>query len=178
MTKRVLLVVLCFALVAALVFTGCAPARRPYTNVTPGTRTGYTTPGTTGYETGYGNRYGTTTGYGNMSYDTMKSDQIANAVKQLPGVQNATVVVTGNTAYVGITLDRSTTAANTNNIKSQVAQVVRSTATGVNTVYVSTDVGFMNRLRAVGEGLRSGRPITGFTTELNNIIRGIAPTRW
>lgn len=190
MIKRVMLIALCFALVAALALTGCAPARRPYDN--RNTTTGYGTntgaganPGTTGYgpgyQTGYGARYGTgygTGNYNNISYDTMKSDQIATAVKQIQGVQTATVVVTGNTAYVGVVLAPNTTADNTNNIKNQVAQMVRSTATGVNTVYVSTDAGFMNRLRAVGEGLRSGRPITGFTTELNNMIRGLSPTRW
>lgn len=226
MTKRVLLIALCFVLVAALVFTGCAPARKPYTNVTPGTRTGYTTPGATGYTTpgttgyttpgatgyttpgttGYGKGtigtgYGTTgAGYGTATgttttTGTTPSDRISIAVRQIQGVQNATAVINGSTAYVGITLPGTTltgakpntgtigtttttgTKVNANDIKKRAAQMVRAAEPGVKTVYVSTDASFINRLRTVEQGVRGGSPLGGFTTELRNIVRGIKPTK-
>lgn len=46
MVKKIALFILAFALVAAVVFTGCAPARRPYYDNTTGNRTGYTGAGT------------------------------------------------------------------------------------------------------------------------------------
>lgn len=204
MTKKVLLVVLAFTLVAAMVFTACTPARRPYDNPNQydnmdTNRTGYTgagaNPGTTGYgtgyETGYGNRFGTTAGtypntgnnvgygnYRNTDENAMRADQISNVVNQIQGVENATVVVTGNTAYVGIDLSQNPRTGNERDIKREVAQVVKSAGRDINTVYVSTEVDFMDRLRNVGEGLRNGRPVDTFTTELNEMVRRITPARW
>ena len=124
---------------------------------------------------------GNTTGMNagnNMNTTAAKSDDIAKACEKVQGVNNATVVVTGNTAYVGIDTDRNNVVANERNIKKNVAQAVRSSGSNINTVYVSTDANFMDRLRSVGAGLRNGRPVDAFTTDLKNMVQSITPTKW
>jgi YhcN/YlaJ family sporulation lipoprotein len=111
----------------------------------------------------------------NVGYKTtaQENENLESTIEGINGVRNATIVITGNTAYVGITLDNNTTDAN--NIKSNVSQQIKSSNRNISTVYVSTDAGFMNRLRNVGNGIRAGRPISGFTNELNNMVERITP---
>lgn len=109
------------------------------------------------------------------------ADNIARAVETVPGVQNATVVVSGNTAYVGINTTATglgtTGTANLTDIKRKVAQTVRNTDDNITTVYVSADANFRDRLRRVGNGVREGRPIDGFRTELTELVRRLTPER-
>ena len=216
MAKRIMLFVIAFTVAAAVIFTGCTPARRPMNTGTQYNRTGtqynrtgpgvannqYDAPLTNNWgtrDTSYNNgtlnnntSMGTNTGYGantgsgtnngygtNVGYNTTstQNDALQRTIEQIQGVRNATVVISGNTAYVGVTLDTNTTnTANTTNIKNLVAQQIRTTNRAITTVYVSTDKGFINRLRNVGNGINGGRPISGFTNELNNMVRRITPT--
>jgi YhcN/YlaJ family sporulation lipoprotein len=207
MAKRIALIVLAFALAVAVVFTGCTPARRPVDPSDPsntGLRTDYNN--NTGYRgtdqgmyyqnypnqgdnwgvRDWANNYNTDMYNNNLNNNvanrtnagTQRADDLANVCEQVQGVEDATVVVTGNTAYVGIDLDTNTNIANERDIKNQVAQKVRASGKDINTVYVSTEVDFMDRLRNVGTGIRNGRPVDAFTTELNEMIQRITPTRW
>lgn len=234
MVKRIMLIVLAFTVATVVIFTGCAPARRPMNYDNQNNRTGQTGQNGTANNQGLGNNWGTnnglgsnngmgngftnagygnTTGYGtnngfgnnnglgnnngmgtntgtgtnnglgsnnatgnNVGYTTttQANDNLEGTIEQIQGVRNATVVVSGNTAYVGITLDNNTT--NTNNIKNNVAQQIRTSNRDIATVYVSTDAGFINRLRNVGNGIRGGRPLSGFTNDLNNMVQRMTPT--
>ena len=143
-----------------------------------GTDVGYGTTGTnvaknTGTYNTRTNNLGT-----NVNNTTTTSNNIASACKRVPGVTNAQAVVTGNTAYVGIDTNKTTHVANERDIKNRVAEAVRAADKNINTVYVSTDISFMDRIRSVEAGLRSGRPIDAFTTELNQMVQKITPTRW
>lgn len=205
MSKRVFILALSFVLVVALCLAGCTPARRPYNNDITRNRTTYTDMGTNrGYDTGnYAGNYpgnytgaganpGTTNyspgnntgtaGYGtgtNMGMGTnagnTTSDRIEAAVRQIQGVQNATAVVNGNTVYVGITL--AGTAANKANIERKATEIVREIETGAKTVYVSTDTNFMNQLRNMNQGVRSGNPTNGFDNDLRNLVNGMTPAK-
>ncbi|MDF2840176.1 MAG: hypothetical protein K0Q99_948 [Clostridia bacterium] len=222
MAKKIALIVLAFAFAAAVVFTGCAPARRPnapgqydntgintnygtndrgyqgtdqsgsYDNYTKvgdelgirdwtndyrtGLNDGRVTPGVTGLNgTDFGNNVGYNTG---TNTGTRQADDIARACEQVQGVENATAVVTGNTAYVGIDMDDNTRIANQRDIKNAVAQKVRAANNDINTVYVSTEADFMNRLRNVGNGMRNGNGFNTFTNELEEMVQRITPTRW
>lgn len=254
MTKKIILLFLSFALATALIFTGCTPARRPNTNLNQnnglGNTVGYQNKGT---NLGTNNNMGN---YRNTNNNTLSADRAATAVERIQGVRNATVVITGNAAYVGVVLDTNTTTGTTGttgirgtagttgttgttgitgttgttgitgttgttgktgttgitgttgttgmtgttgitrttgttgttgttrtignqrDIKREIAQTVRATVSGINTVYVSTDTGFMDRLRTVGEGIRNGRAVNTFTTELNDMVRRITPTNF
>jgi|GEM_PF-4840097 len=222
MVKRITLFILAFAVAAAVVFTGCAPARRPY-DANQGNNVGFNTGagtnlggdynnytkggdirgirdnGTGFYNTGLndgrvGNQFGNFNGNnpagyngtalgnnentGNANTQTRRTDQLARACEQVPGVDNATVVVTGNTAYVGIDLDENMNVTNDVDIRNQVVQKIRAAGDDINTVYVSAEPDFMDRIKNVGNGLRNGRPIDAFTTELREMIQRVTPTRW
>ncbi|HYF84505.1 MAG TPA: YhcN/YlaJ family sporulation lipoprotein [Clostridia bacterium] len=141
---------------------------------------------------GYGNDYRNVGGsnnspnYGlNNTGGTTQADGIARSIEQMAGVDNATVVVNGNTAYVGIDTDGDLTGRNISYgnatgldaVKRSCAQRVKSTDPRIQTVYVSTDADFFERLRSVGDRVKSGSPISGFRNELTTLIRGLNPVR-
>jgi YhcN/YlaJ family sporulation lipoprotein len=142
---------------------------------------------------GYGNDYrnigGTNTspnyGINNTGNNTTQANRLSRICETVPGVDNATVVVSGNTAYVGVDTDGDLTGRNiaygTANdlsaVKSQCAQKVRSANPQIQTVYVSTDTNFFERLRKVGNGTRNGTMTNNFRNELNELVRGLTPER-
>lgn len=107
--------------------------------------------------------------------------RIERACESVAGVNNATCVISGNTAYVGIDtagdlMDRNVAYGGTNDlasIKSACAQRVKAANPQVQTVYVSTDASFLDRLRR----LRNGGSTNNLTNELNDLIRGLTPIR-
>ena len=141
---------------------------------------------------GYGNDYRNVGGSNNSptyplsnTGGTTEADRIARSLEQMVGVDSATVVVNGNTAYVGIDTDgdltgRNITYGNATDlaaVKSACAQRVKSTDPRIQTVYVSTDADFFEKLRSVGDRVKGGSPISGFVNELRALIRGINPVR-
>jgi YhcN/YlaJ family sporulation lipoprotein len=116
---------------------------------------------------------------------TTQTDRLSRACETVPGVDTATVVISGNTAYVGVnTVGDLTgkniaygTARNLSAVKSQCAQKVRSANPQIKTVYVSTDANFYTRLKKVGDGTRNGTLTNYFRNELNDLVRGLTPER-
>lgn len=205
--RRKIVVISALALVFVLMFTACA-VRRPLqtpgqpqgttgqynrgigagtgrgTMTGTGTGTGadvsYTNPYNTNYD-GYGSNYGVN----NTGTAATQADRLARSCETVSGVNNATVVVSGNTAYVGVdTAGYNTgknvaygTANNISALKSQCAQKIRAANPQIQRVYVSTDANFFDRLRRVGDGIRNGNAVNGFRNELDGLVRGLTPER-
>lgn len=195
MAKRIVLIVIAFTVAVAVIFTGCTPARKPMNTGDQYNRTG--TNGNTinqnnpdqasnwgAKDISYNNRTAldnnyTNKGLGNnvsLNTTTQTTDNLERTIEQVQGVRDATVVVSGNTAYVGLVLDTNT--ANASDIKNKVTQQIRSSNRAISTVYVSTETSFIDRLRNVGTGISGGKPISGFTTELRDLVRRINPVNW
>ncbi len=141
---------------------------------------------------GYGNDYRNIGGSNNSpnyalsnTGGTTEADRIARSLEQMIGVDNATVVVNGSTAYVGIDTDGDLTGRNIvygnatdlAAVKSACAQRVKTADPRIQTVYVSTDANFFERLRRVGDGVRNGGSVDGFRNELTRLIKGLTPER-
>ncbi|HOR86032.1 MAG TPA: YhcN/YlaJ family sporulation lipoprotein [Bacillota bacterium] len=116
---------------------------------------------------------------------TAQFDGLARACEAIPGVDRATVVVSGNTAYVGVNSNGGVTGRNVANrtandltgIRRQCAQKIRAADPRINTVYVSEDANFFERLRRVESGMRNGTSIDSFRNELNGLVRSLTPER-
>ncbi len=155
----------------------------------------------TGMDSGFNNRgfgfYGTGNNFGGGNFgesdfslgrtnsSTGYADRLARECETITGVNNATVVLSGNTAYVGVNSGGNNTGRNisfgaagdTTGIKRQCAQRIKAANPQINTVYVSSDADFFNRLRKVGNGIRNGTPAESFRNELSGLIRNLTPER-
>lgn len=159
-----------------------------------GTHTGTTGTGTTGMTgttTNYNNRTGLTSGnYGtpgaltgttNVARRPMNTTRDLQAlVDKVPGVRKSTVVVLGNTAYVGVDTTGTTTSksiTDLNALKAHVANTIRNADGTVSTVYVSTDADFRFRLGKVAAGVQKGTSVHSFTNELTQMTKNLVPQR-
>lgn len=121
----------------------------------------------------------------NNTGGTTQANDIERSIEQMTGVKDATVVVSGNTAYVGLNTDGNMTGKNiaygntsgTAVLKQSCAKRVRAANPQIQTVYVSTDANFADRLRSVGDGMRTGSPLSNFRNELNDLVRSLTPER-
>ncbi|WP_066639641.1 YhcN/YlaJ family sporulation lipoprotein [Desulfolucanica intricata] len=103
------------------------------------------------------------------------SERLAADVARIPGVNSAAVVISGNTAYVGVDMDAGVEKRTTNNIKNDVVRVVKKGEPRLANVLVSTDADTVTRLKKIGDGLAQGKPMSAFDREMAEIARRMSP---
>lgn len=142
--------------------TGCSPARKPAPSPTR------TTPSTPSTPSAPAKKITRTT------TDKQKAERAAKEATKVPGVRKATVVISGRTAFIGLDLSAKEGTATTK-VKSDVAKRVKAAEPSLTTVNVTSDPDLVTRLRKVAEGIKSGKPVSSFSSELTEIGRKIKP---
>ncbi|MCW3791306.1 YhcN/YlaJ family sporulation lipoprotein [Paenibacillus sp. LS1] len=94
--------------------------------------------------------------------------------KQVEGVEDANCVILGNTAVVGIDVDGELERARVGTIKYSVAEALRKDPEGVDSI-VTADADVTERIKEIGEHIRQGHPISGFASELADMVGRIIP---
>ncbi|WP_063567004.1 YhcN/YlaJ family sporulation lipoprotein [Paenibacillus sp. O199] len=115
--------------------------------------------------------------------DNTKADRMPNEkrvthlktlAKQVEGVKDANCVILGNTAVVGIDVDGELERARVGTIKYSVAEALRKDPEGVDSI-VTADADVTERIKEIGEHIRQGHPISGFASELADMVGRIIP---
>lgn len=108
----------------------------------------------------------------------MPNDQrilhLKTLAKQVEGVEDANCVILGNTAVVGIDVDGELERARVGTIKYAVAEALRKDPEGVDSI-VTADADVTERIKEIGEHIRQGHPISGFASELADMVGRIIP---
>jgi YhcN/YlaJ family sporulation lipoprotein len=102
------------------------------------------------------------------------ADFIAQSVNRIPGVERSAVVVTGNTAIVGLDLKSTISGSRIDTIKYAAKETAEGSTNGMRAV-VTADVDTVTRLRELMAGARQGRPIDSFGDEIADIISRLIP---
>jgi len=155
--KKFVALTLSVCLAGAVFMSGCAPARKPVPTPAP-------TPAPTKKITPAPTTKANT-----------KADMIAREVDEVPGVKKATVVLSGNTAYIGLDLDANVEKGKTNAIKKTAMDKAKAADPAIKTVYCSSDADTVTRLKKIYQGVTSGTPVSNFARELSEIGRRITP---
>lgn len=103
------------------------------------------------------------------------ADRAAREAAKVPGVRRATVVISGKTAFVGLDLKANVEKTRTTAIKNEVVRRVKTAEPGIATVNVTSDPDLVARLRRIADGVKKGKPVSNFASELAEISRRIAP---
>ncbi|MGR6837498.1 YhcN/YlaJ family sporulation lipoprotein [Syntrophomonas erecta] len=109
---------------------------------------------------------------------TSDSSRVASAIDTIAGVNKSTVVLAGNTAYVGLDLKANVEKSKTKTIEKEASKKVQKVLPRIKTVFVSSDVDTVTRLKKVSSGIAAGKPVSSFTDELSEIGRRITPMRY
>ncbi|MBU5677281.1 YhcN/YlaJ family sporulation lipoprotein [Alkaliphilus sp. MSJ-5] len=194
MKNKNILLVICIVLLVSIAAIGCRPAERPVPQPAPNQQTidrNRTTtdnnlpdtnnmaPGNNRMTTDTDNRITTDnrTTTDNRMNGTLsdRADEIVNEVTKLKDVRSATVVITDNTALVGINLTSGTKGNLNAQIKKEVEDAVRRADRDIDRVSVTADPDLFTRIENIARDIGQGRPISGFATEVEEIIRRITP---
>ncbi|EDL64705.1 YhcN/YlaJ family sporulation lipoprotein [Bacillus sp. SG-1] len=97
--------------------------------------------------------------------------RIATAV---PDVEDATAVVLGNYAFVGIDVDARVERSEVGTIKYSVAEALKDDPHGAQAMIIA-DPDLYARLQEVGEDIENGRPVQGILNELSDIAGRLMP---
>lgn len=102
------------------------------------------------------------------------ADRLVQLASKVPNVNDATAVVIGRWAVVGIDVDAQLDRPEVGVIKYSVAEALREDPQGAQAV-VTADPDIVQRLREMAADIRQGRPVAGFAEELADIVGRIIP---
>lgn len=109
---------------------------------------------------------------------TMTAEQrqvyLEELAARVPGVNGAHCVIMGKTAIVGIDVDAKLERARVGSIKYSVAEALRKDPQGTGSL-VTADIDINQRLIEIGNKIKAGHPVSGFATELADMIGRIIP---
>lgn len=104
------------------------------------------------------------------------SQKISSAAMKVRGVNNATTVIAGTIAYIGVDQKAGTEQSETDRIKREVSDEAKKAEPRLTAVYVSSDADTVTRIRRVAEGIAAGQPVSAFDRELAEIVKRMSPT--
>ncbi|WP_052712070.1 YhcN/YlaJ family sporulation lipoprotein [Domibacillus indicus] len=110
---------------------------------------------------------------GDNQNDLGVNEEAANRVGDMKEVEDTTVMVTGQTAYVAVNLKNQQELSD--DLKQKIEQRVKEADNSVETVYVSADPDFSNRMRNYADRIDNGEPVQGFFDEFGESVRRVFP---
>ncbi|WP_374723814.1 YhcN/YlaJ family sporulation lipoprotein [Calidifontibacillus erzurumensis] len=103
-----------------------------------------------------------------------RAEYLANLAARVPDVKDATAVVAGDYAVIGIDVDKDLDRSRVGSIKYSVAEALKDDPLGANAVVVA-DPDTVERLREMRDEIANGRPIEGIINELAAIVGRMMP---
>lgn len=102
------------------------------------------------------------------------SRHLVELASRLPNVKDATAIVLGNYAIVGIDVKSNIDRSQVGSIKYSVAEALKNDPHGARAVVIA-DPDMTARLREISEDIQRGKPIQGIMNELADIAGRLMP---
>jgi YhcN/YlaJ family sporulation lipoprotein len=100
--------------------------------------------------------------------------RLANLADRVPNVNDATVLVVGKYAIVGIDIDANMDASRVGTIKYSVAEALQKDPYGANAIIIA-DPDLYARLKNIASQVDNGRPVQAFMNEIADIVGRVMP---
>lgn len=166
--KRTSLVVmfLAFLIALSLFVSACAPAKKPIPNPNQNPNPNLNPR----MDTRQNNNV--MEGVNNVQ---ARAEKIARACDTVSGVENSTVVISGNTCYVGLDIKGNLENQETKRVERAVTEKALAADPGVKRCVIASDADTVSRLKDIYQGIRRGTPLSTFGKELEEIGRRVTP---
>ncbi|KIL10744.1 YhcN/YlaJ family sporulation lipoprotein [Bacillus safensis] len=102
------------------------------------------------------------------------AEHLVNVTEHVADVNDATAIVIGRYAVVGIDVKNDLDRSKVETIKYSVAKALRNDPEGANAVVVA-DPDTVSRLKEMGKEIQAGRPVSGIMDELAAIVGRVMP---
>ncbi len=100
--------------------------------------------------------------------------RIAEIANRVPNVHDATAIVVGKYAIVGIDVGANVDASRVGTIKYSVAEALQKDPYGANAIIIA-DPDLYTRVRNIGRQIDEGRPVQAFMNEIADIVGRVMP---
>lgn len=95
------------------------------------------------------------------------ADRMAETAARVNGVEDATVVIAGGNAYVGLDLEDRIQSTEANRVERNVYNALKRLYPRYN-IRITSDADLFGRLRDVGDGIRGGTAVDRFKTDFRD----------
>lgn len=102
------------------------------------------------------------------------ADHLVDLACRIPQVNDATAIVFGKYAIVGIDIDAKLDRSHVGTVKYSVAESLKEDPRGA-TALITSDPDIEQRIREINKAIKDGHPIQAFADELSDIIARILP---
>ncbi|MGI6113894.1 MAG: YhcN/YlaJ family sporulation lipoprotein [Mahellales bacterium] len=104
-----------------------------------------------------------------------RADRIASRLANLNDINRATVVISNRTALVGVEISDRLRGRMTTAQKRKIEDEVKNVDNSINTVVVTAEPDLFTRIKNIADDIGRGRPLSGFTSEINELVNRIKP---
>ncbi|MCF6465646.1 YhcN/YlaJ family sporulation lipoprotein [Clostridium sp. Cult2] len=112
-----------------------------------------------------------------MNNLSTRANAIARRVANLNEVNRCSVLLSGNTAIVGIDMKNNLQGKMTTALKQKIETTVKNVDNNITNVSITANPDLFTRISNMARDIRDGRPISGFAREFQEILRRITPVR-
>lgn len=113
----------------------------------------------------------------NMNNSRELARKIADRIEDIEGINRAYVLISGDTAIVGVNMDNEAEGQITRDLKDRIERVVKKVDNDIDNVSITADPDLLTRIRNMFEDIDEGNPIEGFANQFEEILRRITPIR-
>lgn len=106
-----------------------------------------------------------------------RSSYIARKVEDFNEVDEASVLITGDTALVGVKTKDNVKGEITTDLKQKIETKIKNTDNRIKNVAVTASPDIATRIRDMTFDIERGRPLSGFAVEIKEILRRITPVK-
>lgn len=103
------------------------------------------------------------------------AEKVSTEVARLSEIDEATTVVVGDTALIGVSFDAQYQGEMTTRIKDMVADRAKTADSRIQNVWVTADPDLLERVRAIWEQRDGGSAIADITDEFQEIVNRLMP---
>lgn len=102
------------------------------------------------------------------------AQHLVNVANSVPDVNDATAIVIGQYAIVGIDVNKDLDRSRVGTIKYTVSEALKNDPYNINAI-VTADADITERIRKVQQHMQNGRPVEGVLEELGEIVNRLMP---
>lgn len=108
--------------------------------------------------------------------DQQKAQEIANELKEMEPIEEATVVISGNTALIGIAIPEGYYQnEEEEQLKDELEQKVKNMVPGITNIAITDEKDMYKRINDLSGDMRNGTPMQGVTDEFTKLAKRIMP---
>ncbi|NLJ88309.1 MAG: hypothetical protein GX327_05935 [Epulopiscium sp.] len=113
--------------------------------------------------------------YFDIGYNSERANRIAKMINDFPEVKKSTIIITGNTALIGIETTEGLNEKEIEKLKKQIENKVYSSDISLKNIGITSSSEIITRMNKISNSIKNMEPVNGLANELSSIIIETVP---